>query len=65
MRVYFYTILGRHISIFIITVDLNWGIAWLGHQNSHPHTVSLVMLKQDNADETMIFTQKSSPFELH
>ncbi|MFN9899000.1 MAG: hypothetical protein ACK55Z_09460 [bacterium] len=44
--------------------DLNWGIAKLRPQSCHHCKVSLVMLKHDNTDVTMVFTQKSSPFEL-
>jgi hypothetical protein len=33
MSFYLYVILGRHISIFIITVDFNWGISF-GHRTA-------------------------------
>ena len=34
--------------------DLNWGIAKLRPQSCHPRMVSLVMLKHNNTDETMV-----------
>jgi len=52
----------EHIYKNIWTGELHT-VAW-ATELPPSYGLALVMLKQHNTDETMIFTQKSSPFEL-
>jgi hypothetical protein len=64
MSVYLYAVLVRHISIFIRIFELGNYKASATELPPSYSMVSLLMLKHDNTDVTMVFTQKSSPFEL-